>query len=500
MHESAVLARPPAQRQRRSSLIDTRIVYCGDCLDQLRKLPEGCVDLIYIDPPFNSNRNYEVFWGETKEKRAFEDRHGSTQAYIEYMRPRCRELARILKKTGSFYYHCDWHASHYVKVMLDQIIGESSFRTEIIWRRTNAKGLAFRSFPNNHDALFYYTGGDEYTFNRQYAPLGEGYVEGFYKQVEPGTGRRFQLADLTNPNRDRPNLTYEFLGVKRVWRWTKDRMEEAHRNGLIVQSKPGAVPRLKRYLDEQEGIPIDSIWSDIPPIQPHSDERLGYPTQKPLALLERIVKTSSNPNDIILDAFCGCGTAVVAAQNLGRQWIGIDISPTACRVMAKRLRDVCHLREDEALWRAGRGFVVRDLPKTENELRKYPHFEFENWAINALGGVPNKTKVGDKGIDGRIYPVSAMPKKSGAAAGELAFMDVWYPIQVKQKDKLGRPDVDSFEAVMTRHDRTKGFLVSFDYSSDALAEIGAFFRKSGKVIVPLTVREILDEEIAQKLV
>ena len=168
--------------------------------------------------------------------------------------------------------------------------------------------------------------------------------------------------------------------------------------------------------------------------------------------------------------------------------------------MAKRLRDVCKLREDEALWRAGRGFVVRDLPWTEEKLRAIPPFEFENWAVIALGGVPNKAQVGDKGIDGRIYPVSAMPKKSGAAAGELDFMDVWYPIQVKQKDRLGRPDVDSFEAIMTRYDRTKGFLVSFDYSSDALAEIGAFFRKSSKVIVPLTVREILDEEIARKLV
>ena len=161
-----------------STLLDTRVIYCGDNLEQLKKLPAGCVDLIYIDPPFNSNRNYEVFWGETKEKRAFEDRHASTQAYIEFMRPRCVELARVLRKTGSFYYHCDWHASHYVKVMLDQIFGENCFRNEIIWRRTNAKGLAFTGFPNNHDTIFYYIGGAEFTFNRQFREYDEqGYIQ-----------------------------------------------------------------------------------------------------------------------------------------------------------------------------------------------------------------------------------------------------------------------------------------------------------------------------------
>jgi len=481
---------------RPSPVVDTRVIYCGDNLDQLKKFPDGCVDLIYIDPPFNSNRNYEVFWGETKEKRSFEDRHASTQAYIEFMRPRCVELHRVLKKTGSFYYHCDWHASHYVKIMLDQIFGENQFQTEIIWRRTNAKGLAFRSFPNDHDTIFYYTKSKKYAFNRQYLPHDEKYIKEFYKFVEPETGRRYALDNLANPNKDRPNLTYEFLGVNRVWRWTKERMQEAYEKGLVVQSKPGAVPRLKRYLDEQKGIPIDSIWSDIPPIQSQSDERLGYPTQKPLALLDRIVKASSNENDIVLDAFCGCGTALVSAENLGRQWIGIDISPTACRVMAKRLRNVCGMKEDEKLWRIGRGFIVRDLPWTEEQLRKIPPFEFENWAVIALGGIPNKAQVGDMGIDGRIYPVSATPKKM---EGELEFMDVWYPIQVKQKLKTGRPDIDSFEAVMMREDRTKGFFVSFDFSAGALSEIQSFFKKTGKSIIALTVKDILDEQIAYKL-
>jgi hypothetical protein len=274
-------------------------------------------------------------------------------------------------------------------------------------------------------------------------------------------------------------------------------MESLHKEGRIEFRPNGKVPRLKRYLDEAKGMPLQSVWTDIRPLINFGNEALGYPTQKPVALLERIIKASSNENDIVLDAFCGCGTALVAAENLKRQWIGIDVSPTACRVMAKRLRDVCKIKEDESLWRIGRGFVVRDLPWSEDKLREIPPFEFENWAVIALGGIPNKTKVGDMGIDGRIYPVSATPKKAGA--GELGFMDDWYPIQVKQKEKAGRPDIDAFEAVMAREDRKKGFFVSFDYSSDALTEVDAFFRKSGKVIIPLTVKEILEERLAKKL-
>jgi len=211
-----------------------------------------------------------------------------------------------------------------------------------------------------------------------------------------------------------------------------------------------------------------------------------------------MIKASSNENDIVLDAFCGCGTALVAAQNLRRQWIGIDISPTACRVMAKRLKKDCGLKEDEKLWGIGRGFVVRDLPKTEEELRKYPPFEFENWAVVALGGIPNKAQVGDMGIDGRIYPVNAMPAPRSRETPEMEFMDVWYPVQVKQRDKVGRPDIDNFEAVMMREDRKLGYFVGFDFTGDALYEIDRFRRKEGREIKALRVREILEEELTIK--
>src|SRR6202162_4759846 len=204
-------------------------------------------------------------------------------------------------------------------------------------------------------------------------------------------------------------------------------MERLIAEGRVAIPPKGKKPRYKRYLDESKGVALQSVWDDLPPVNSQARESLGYPTQKPLALLERIIAVSSNANDIVLDAFCGCGTALVAAQKLKRQWIGIDISPTACRVMAKRLKKDCGLKEDDKLQQIGRGFVVRDLPKTEEELKKYPPFEFENWAVVALGGTKNARQVGDMGIDGRIYPISAMPERRGARTGEMDFMDEWYP-------------------------------------------------------------------------
>jgi adenine-specific DNA-methyltransferase len=487
-----------------SSLLDTRVVYCGDNLEQLKKLPDACIDLIYIDPPFNSNRNYEVFWGETKEKRSFEDRHESTQAYIEFMRPRCVELARVLKKTGSFYYHCDWHASHYVKVMLDQTFGENNFQNEIVWKRSSAHSDSVR-YGANHDTLFFYTGGgNKWTWNKLFTPYNDDYVQQNYRYKDPESGRPFRVSDMT-ANKPGGDVSYEWTSpdgkkVKpykgRYWAYSKDKMKRMEEAGQIYYRTTG-MPMLKHYLDEMPGVPLQTFWDDIRPVISGSDERLGYPTQKPLPLLERIIKASSNENDIVLDAFCGCGTALVAAQNLDRQWIGVDVSPTACRVMAKRLRDVCKLPESEKLWQIGRGFVVRDLPWTEKQLRTIPPFEFENWAVIALGGVPNKTQVGDMGIDGRIYPVGSEP--SGKKDEQLGFMDDWYPVQVKQMDKVGRPDIDKFEAAMMRAKRKKGFFVGFDYSSDAMQEIGQFFKREHISIVALTVREILDETIAARL-
>jgi site-specific DNA-methyltransferase (adenine-specific) len=213
----------------------------------------------------------------------------STAAYLSMMAVRLIELHRVLKPTGSLYLHCDPTASHYLKVILDSIFGTDDFRNEIIWRRTNAKGLAFTRFASDHDVILRYSKSEKSTWNPQYSAHNPEYVSNFYRFTEEGTGRLYQLDNLLNPNKNRPNLTYEFLGITRVWRWTKERMTEAYDKGLIIQTKPGTVPRLKRYLDEQEGSPVDDIWNDIPPISSES-ERLGYQTQKPIALLERIIE------------------------------------------------------------------------------------------------------------------------------------------------------------------------------------------------------------------
>ena len=501
-----------AVKTKPSALLDTRVVYCGDNLDQLAKLPDRCIDLVYIDPPFNSNRNYEVFWGETKEKRSFEDRHESTQAYIDFMRPRCVEMHRVLKDSGSFYYHCDWHACHYVKVMLDQIFGENQFKNEIIWRRTNSR-TEEGQWPRLHDTIFFYTkSGKGYAFSSLSLPGDVGKTP--HTLITWSDGLKYNTSDLTGSGltkdgeSGKPWRGFNPASFGRHWGYSVSKMEEWDAAGLIHwPKKAGAAGGFPRKRDDEPFVPearmvqVGSVWTDIDRLNQTAKERLGYPTQKPLALLERIIEASSKPSDVVLDAFCGCGTALVAAQNLGRQWIGIDISPTACRVMAKRLRDVCGIREDEALWKAGRGFVVRDLPWTVEKLRAIPPFEFENWAVIAIGGIGNKAKVGDMGIDGRIFPMSATPAARGQKAGENRemFGDFWYPIQVKQKDKVGRPDIDAFEAMMSREDRKKGFVVSFDYTGDALSEISGFFKRTGRIIIPLTVQEILDDRIAQKL-
>ena len=434
-----------SEARRASSLVDTRVIYCGDNIDRLPQIPNESVDLIYIDPPFNSNRNYEVFWGETREKRAFEDRHESTQAYIDYMRPRCVELARVLKKTGSFFYHCDWHACHYIKVMLDQIFGQSNFRNEIVWCYTGPGSPGMRQFMRKHDNIFWYSNGPTWTFNADDVriPHSEKTVEN-YKTGLSGSG--FDADD-----------------------------HKIHEKGKVPED-----------------------WWQMA-IAPRGKEYLGYPTQKPIKLLDRIITASSNKNDVVLDAFCGCGTAIVSAQKLGRQWIGIDISPTSCRVMAHRMRKDCGLPDDEQLWKIGRGFVMRNLPWTEKRLRELPPFEFENWAVVALGGVKNKAQVGDKGIDGRIFPVSALDDPRQTKLDELPLNERFYAMQVKQKEKAGRPDIDAFETAMRRAKCEKGFFVSFDYSSDAMYEIDRFFREEHRIVIPLTVEEILDGDIAKKL-
>ncbi len=268
-----------------------RTLWTGDNLDIMRGMNSESVDLIYLDPPFNSNRDYAAPIGSEAAGAKFKDTwtlddvdeawHGEIadrdptlyaiiaaaglahgkgmKSYLIMMAVRLLEMRRILKEAGSIYLHCDPTASHYLKTLIDAIFKARHFRSEITWRRTTAKGLAFKGYPNSADNLLYYSGSDSYIWNPPFAPHDPGYVKKFYRHVEPGTGRRYRLDNLANPNKDRPNLTYEFLGVTRVWRWTRERMEDAYQKGLVIQRKPGAVPAFKRYLDQMPGTPVDTV-------------------------------------------------------------------------------------------------------------------------------------------------------------------------------------------------------------------------------------------------
>lgn len=415
--------------------LKTQTIYCGDCLKMLKDIPDESVDLCYLDPPFNSNRNYEVFWGDVQEKRAFDDRYGDAEAYITYMRPRVLELYRVLKKTGSFYYHCDWHASHYVKIMLDEIFGFNNFQNEIIWCYKTG-GATKRRFGRKHDTIFFYTKSKDYIFNPQ--------PEKSYMMHEYG----FKKSDF--------------------------QIDEKGQFSMVIAKD----------------------WWEIPAIGSATKERLGYPTQKPLQLIEKIINASSNKGGVVLDPFCGCGTTLVAAHKHGRKWLGIDISPTACRVMSQRLYDIFKLRE-------GKDFYVEDLPKTEEELRALPHFEFQNWAVIALGqltnttGVPNVIKSGDFGIDGRLYPIE-IEKKKKDDKDLFGDTDKYLPVQVKQMEKVGRPDIDKFVSAIKRDGRIKGYFVAFGFSKDAEKEMKRLW-KTGEVDINLIeVSSLLKAEAMKK--
>jgi site-specific DNA-methyltransferase (adenine-specific) len=413
-------------------------LYYGDNLTVMR----GCfsdetVDLIYLDPPFNSQATYNVLFRTTggEESRAQIEAFGDTwhwgdeaelafdgvmtsgssdaaemlramrsflkesdmMAYLSMMAVRLLELHRVLKPTGSLYLHCDPTASHYLKILADAIFGATNFRNEIVWRRSHPKGLAYTRFARNHDVILCFAkDAEKLIWNPLYTPQEPGKAAAQYA-LRDDAGRPYQLTSLLNPNRDRPNLTYEFKGVTKVWRWTLERMREEDAKGRIVVPRGGkGIPRYKRYLDEQEGIPTGDFWSDIGFAA--GGERLGYPTQKPLALLERIVGAGSREGQIVLDPFCGCGTAIHAAQKLKRKWIGIDITHLAISLVEKRLKDAF----------PGIRYEVHGTPKDlegARDLAMRDKYQFQWWAVSLVNAIPfaGKKKGADTGIDGLIY-------------------------------------------------------------------------------------------------
>ena len=351
-----------------------RTLWTGDNLDIMRGMNSETVDLIYLDPPFNSNKNYSAPIGSEAAGAAFKDTwtlsdvdeawHGEIadrdptlyaiidaaghshgkgmKSYLIMMAVRLLELRRLLKPTGSIYLHCDPTASHYLKTLMDAIFGAGNFRNDIAWKRSGAHSDARqgrRQHGRIHDVLLFYTRTNEWIWTPQHTPYDLEYIDKSYRHVEKGTGRRFRLDNLTGPGgAAKGNPHYEVMGITRHWRYSKENMQELVDAGRVVQTAPGRVPAYKRYLDEMPGVPIQDIWTDIGPIQSQSKERVGYPTQKPLALLDRIIRASSNEGDTVLDPFAGCATACVAAERLQRQWVGIDLSPLAAKLVNSRLQ------------------------------------------------------------------------------------------------------------------------------------------------------------------
>ena len=418
-------------------------LYYGDNLDVLRlHVPDESVDLVYLDPPFNSNANYNVLFAErdgtqaAAQIKAFEDTwrwdEGAARAYADVveaggrvsqamqafwtflgesdmlaylamMAPRLVELRRVLKPTGSIYLHCDPTASHYLKMLLDAVFGPVNFRTEIVWKRSSAHSDAKQGRTQHgriHDVILFYTKTDTWAWNHVFTPYDASYTDAFYKHVEPD-GRRYGLWDLTGPGgAAKGNPSYAVMGVTKYWRYSKEKMEELIAQGRVVQPRPGAVPRYKRYLDEMPGVPLQDLWGDIAPIGAQAQERLGYPTQKPEALLERIISASSNEGDVVLDPFCGCGTTVAAAQVLGRQWIGIDVTNLAITLIRHRLKDAYGDDIEQTYQVIGEPVSVPDA----EALAASDPYQFQWWALGLVGARPAEGKKGaDQGIDGRIY-------------------------------------------------------------------------------------------------
>jgi adenine specific DNA methylase Mod len=417
-------------------------LYYGDNLQILRDhIKDESVDLIYLDPPFNSNSNYNVLfrspagekshaqieafedtWHWTGEaEQAFDDvmRSGNTDAaellramraflkendmmaYLAMMAVRLLELYRVLKSTGSLYLHCDPTASHYLKVLLDAIFGAECFQNEIIWKRSHAHSdgrQGAKHFGRVSDTILFYVKSEGSPFTVQFTPYDQSYVERDYRRLD-ADGRRYRLDNIQGPGgAAKGNPFYEVMGVSRHWRYSKEKMEDLIRQGRIIQTSPGTVPQYKRYLDEMPGVPLQNIWTDMPGINNRSDELLGYPTQKPVALLERIIQASSSEGDLVLDPFCGCGTTIHAAQKLNRQWIGIDITNLAISLIEKRLTDAF----------PGVKFEVHGTPKDLDGARALSakdKYQFQWWAVSLVKAVPygGKKKGTDSGIDGFIY-------------------------------------------------------------------------------------------------
>ena len=435
--------------------METNVLYYGDNMDILRHrnehgdhdyFPDNSVDLVYLDPPFNSQQSYNILFKEQNTSwspaqiKAFEDTwhwgpdtdatyrdmlsntpnkvaqllyaligdeekpggigRNDVTAYLVMMSTRLIELHRVLKPTGSLYLHCDPTMSHYIKLTLDQIFGPTNFRNEIIWKRLSAH-KATRRYGRVHDTIFFYAKSTNQVWNPSFVSYGKDYIDSFYRH-EDQDGRRYTRSDLMAAGVRRGSSGQPWRGIDptargRHWQFTIEDLERLDKEGRIYYPPRGGVPRYKRYLDEMSGVTMQDIWDDISPVAAHAKEKLGFETQKPLALLERVIRANSNEGDLILDPFCGCGTALVAAHKLNRRWIGIDITHLAIAVMKRRLQDHFPGIQVKVIGEPA------DLPSAK-ALAKQNRYQFQWWALSLIGARPlgEKKKGADKGIDGVI--------------------------------------------------------------------------------------------------
>ena len=456
-------------------------LYYGDNLDVLREsIATESVELIYLDPPFNSNADYNVLFrspagaGSQAQIEAFEDTwhwgqeaesafdgvmrsrntnaadllramrsflgENDMMAYLAMMAARLLELHRVLKPTGSLYLHCDSTASHYLKGLLDSVFNPENFRSEIIWKRSTSHGNVSRSFGALTDTILYYTKGQGFVWNQQYTSFTAEYIAEKFRGKD-ADGRRWQSVTLRNPG-VRPNLHYPYPASNGAtyhphpngWSCNLERLRRYDAEGrLQFPAKADGQLRLKMYLDETPGVRLQNLWDDIPAVNSQAQERLGYPTQKPLLLLERVIATSSNPGDVVLDPFCGCGTAIHAAQKLGRQWMGIDVTHLAISLIERRLKDAF----------PGIAFKVHGTPQDldgARDLAARDKYQFQWWAVSLIDAQPygGKKKGADGGIDGLIY------FRSDAKTTERAI------VSVKGGDNVGVPMIRDLKGVLDR--------------------------------------------------
>jgi len=451
----------------------------GDNLEIMKTLESESVDLIYLDPPFFSNRDYEVIWGDEGEIRSFEDRWaGGIDHYIAWLKERVEQMHRLLKKTGSLFLHCDWHADAYIRVdILDTIFGIKNFRNEIVWKRNSAHNSADRC-GNIHDSIFYYQKSSAHQWNVIYQNYSEQYLEEFFDSVDEN-GRKYKRADLTGAGTTRgisgkPWRNIDVKAKGRHWAYVPDELERLDKMGKIHwPQKKGGMPRLKVYPEDMKGLPLQDVWDDIRVLHNLSKERIGYPTQKPEALLERIIKIASKEESVVLDPFMGGGTTVAVAERLGRRFIGIDQSTIAVKVAELRLQKQMDMFSELC--------TVHFHRFNYNKLRYEDAFEFQDWIVQQFGGVPNTKKRGDGGMDG---------KKEGI------------PIQVKRSDNVGRNVIDNFLSAIKRDDKKLydknvkekkpvGSMIAFSCGSGARQEVARLKVKENIIIELVEVNKIV---------